>query len=426
MTLNRKTAPEFKAISNINLLRPTHQQLDNGCNVFCFDSGDQDLVRIEWIFVNQRFNPGSPLLNLAVNTMLTDGTATITAAQIADKIDFYGAFLQVDYGHDTSQVILYSLNKHLQHTLPVIRDIIGNSIFLEKELETFVRNNQQKLQVNLQKNDFAARRVFNKALFGDTLYGLGAEIETYNSLRREDMLAHFKQMYQPANCTIIIAGKAGQNVVDMVTDNFGDGWANAGKPADISQPEIKASPEHFYFLEKPEALQSAIRMGAPSVNRTHPDFPALQVLNTVLGGYFGSRLMANIREDKGYTYGIGSGMSSLKQSGSFFIATEVGADVCKAAVGEIEKELKLLRDELIPEGELSLVRNFMMGSLLGSLENVFSHADKFKNLYFVGLDYNYYDKYVETVKTVSAEQLRKLANQYLNFDGFYKVIVGKY
>jgi zinc protease len=426
MILNRKTAPEFKAITNINLLRPTHQKLDNGCNVFCFDSGDQDLVRIEWIFGNQRFNPDLPLLNLAVNTMLTDGTAILTAAQIADRIDFYGAFLQVDYGHDTSQVILYSLNKHLQHTLPVIRDVIGNSVFPQKELQTFIRNNQQKLQVSLQKNDFVARRVFNKALFGDTLYGLGAEIETYNTLNREDMLAHFKQVYQPANCTIIIAGKTGQHVIDLVTDNFGSGWANGEQPADTGQPELKGAAEHFCFIEKPEALQSAIRMGAPSVNRTHPDFPALQVLNTVLGGYFGSRLMTNIREDKGYTYGIGSGISSLKYGGSWFIATEVGADVCKPAVSEIEKELKLLRDELISEEELSLVRNFMMGSLLGSLENVFSHADKFKNLYFVGLDYDYYDKYVETVKTVSAEQLRKLANQYLNFDNFYKVIVGKY
>jgi predicted Zn-dependent peptidase len=167
-------------------------------------------------------------------------------------------------------------------------------------------------------------------------------------------------------------------------------------------------------------------MGLPIINRTHPDFPALQVLNTVLGGYFGSRLMANIREDKGYTYGIGSGMSSLKHSGSLFIATEVGADVCQSAITEIEKEVNLLKSELIPDDELSLVRNFMMGSLLGSLENVFSHADKFKNLYFSGLDYDYYDRYVSTIKTVTAVQLKQLAEQYLNADQFYKVVVGKY
>src|SRR5665213_813878 len=176
MILNRKTAPAFGAIDNINLLHPGHQKLDNGCNVFCFNSGDQDLVRIEWIFANQRFNADKPLLNLAVNTMLTEGTDSLTSSQIADKVDFYGAFLQVDYGYDNSQVTLYSLNKHLQHTLPVIKDIITDSVFPEMELETFIRNQQQKLQVSLEKNDFVARRIFNKALYGNTLYGLGLSL----------------------------------------------------------------------------------------------------------------------------------------------------------------------------------------------------------------------------------------------------------
>jgi predicted Zn-dependent peptidase len=145
MILNRKTAPEFRAIDNIKLLKPGHQKLENGCNMFCFNSGDQELVRIEWVFYNQRFDPYKPLLNVAVNTMLTEGTNSLTSSQIADRIDFYGAFLQVDYGYDHSQVTLYSLNKHLHHTLPVIRDIITDSVFPEKELETFIRNQQQKL-----------------------------------------------------------------------------------------------------------------------------------------------------------------------------------------------------------------------------------------------------------------------------------------
>ena len=167
-------------------------------------------------------------------------------------------------------------------------------------------------------------------------------------------------------------------------------------------------------------------MGMPVINRAHPDFPALQVLNTVLGGYFGSRLMANIREDKGYTYGIGSGITSYKQAASWFITTEVGADVCKAAISEIEKEINLLKSELITEQELSLVRNYMLGSLLGSLENVFSHADKFKNLYFSGMDYDYYDRYTTTIKTVQPGELKLLAENYLDLSKFYKIVVGKY
>jgi len=424
--IDRKLAPEFRAIENINLLRPEKKILASGAEIFCFNSGDQELVRIEWIFNNLRFDPAKPLLNMAVNTMLTDGTNSLTAAEIADKIDFYGAFLSVDYGFEQSLVTLYSLTKHLDKTLPVVKDILTDSIFPQKELETFIRNQQQKLQVSLQKNDVVARRTFNKALYGDTIYGLTAEVETYNTLKREDLLAHYRQMYQPSNCTIIIAGKVEKKALDLLAGTFENGWKNQSTTADINQPTVNHAAEHFYFVEKPEALQSAIRMGLPFINREHPDFPAVQVLNTVLGGYFGSRLMNNIREDKGYTYGIGSGITSYKQGGALFIATEVGADVCKAATIEIEKEISLLKTDLIPDEELTLVRNYMLGSLLGSLENVFSHADKFKNLYFSGLDYAYYDRYTQIVKTVTADELLKLANRYLNFDEFYKVIVGKY
>jgi len=426
MILNRKKAPDFKGIDHINLIRPQHQKLDNGCNVFCFNSGDQELVRIEWIFANERFNAEKPLLNAAVNTLLNDGTRKLKASEIADKIDFYGAFFQVDYGYDHSSVTLYSLTKHLNHTLAIVKDVLTDSIFPGKELETYIRNQQQKLQVSLQKNDVVARRVFNKALFGDTLYGFGAKSDDFKSLLREDLLLHFKKMYQPKNCTLIISGKVETHTFNLVTSLFSTDWDHANQPDDTNQPAPLQATEHFYFVEKPEALQSAIRIGIPAINRTHPDFPALQVLNTVLGGYFGSRLMANLREDKGYTYGIGSGMSSLKQGGALFIATEVGTDVCKAAINEIEKELNLLVNTLIPKEELSLVRNYMLGSLLGSLENVFSHADKFKNLYFSGLDYDYYDRYVEVIKSVNAENLQNLAKQYLNFDNYYKVIVGKY
>jgi zinc protease len=162
-----------------------------------------------------------------------------------------------------------------------------------------------------------------------------------------------------------------------------------------------------------------------AINRKHEDFSGLQILNTVLGGYFGSRLMNNIREDKGYTYGIGSGISSLQQAGYLFMATEVGADVCSAALTEIYKEIELLKNEPIGEEELNLVRNYMLGSMLGSLENVFSHADKFKNIYFSGLDYDYYTNYIATVKAITAEDLLAIANKYLTTDHFIEVVIGK-
>src|ERR1700740_3331870 len=118
--LDRKTAPQSKPVEHINLIKPEHIKLGNGSNLFVFNSGDQELVRIEWIFHNLRFDPAKPLLNVAVNRMLTEGAAPRTASAIADQIDFYGGFLQVDYGYDTSQVVQFSLNRHLPKTLPVM------------------------------------------------------------------------------------------------------------------------------------------------------------------------------------------------------------------------------------------------------------------------------------------------------------------
>ena len=423
--LNRKTPPAFNPIEHVSLLNPGHVKLSNNCNLYWFTSGHQELVRIEWIFGNLTFDPEKPLLNNVVNTMLNDGTHTMTAAQIADAIDYYGAFLQVDYGFEQSQVTLFSLNKHLHHTLPVVHDILTNSAFPERELQTYIRNQQQKLQVSLQKNDFVARRNFNREVFGNTIYGLKPEPADYASLQRDDLLSHFKQMYQPANCTILVAGKVDDDILKEITNLFDKTWTNTST-AQTNQPEPLPSGKLFTLIEKPDALQSAIRLGTATISRTHADFPALQVVNTILGGYFGSRLMNNIREDKGYTYGIGSAMTSMKNFGSLFIATEVGADVTRLTMIEIEKEINLLKTEPVSDEELSLVKNYMLGSLLGSLENVISHADKFKNVYPWGLNFEYYDYYTEVVRNITAADILKYANKYLDFDTMTKVVVGKY
>lgn len=424
MTLNRIAAPDFKQVQHIELIKAQTKVLDNGLKVFVIPAEDQEIIRLEFIFDNINWHSSKPLQAFAANSMLVEGTASLSASKIAERIDFYGAFLQTDYSYDQASVILYTLNKHLEATLPVVKDVITNAVFPQEELDTFIRNQKQKLSVNLEKNDFVSRRVFNHALFGDSLYGYAVEEEDYNNIHRDDLLSYFKSAYQPENCTIVAAGKIDDAVMAALDRNFGKDWESKGR---ISKNSFKFTTGRGqqHFIERTDALQSAIRIGEVSIGRAHPDFPAVQVLNTVLGGYFGSRLMANIREDKGFTYGIGSALISLKETGYFFIASEVGADVCKAAVDEIQKEINILQSIPVPADELDLVRNYMLGSMLAGLENVFSHADKFKNIYFSGLNYDYYDNYIETVKTITSDELLELANTYLDFDKMEKVIVGK-
>jgi zinc protease len=160
------------------------------------------------------------------------------------------------------------------------------------------------------------------------------------------------------------------------------------------------------------------------ITRSHPDYPGMAVLNTLLGGYFGSRLMSNIREDKGYTYGIGSAMVSLREAGYFFISTEVGADVTTAALDEIYKEVKRLQDEPAGEDELSTVRNYLSGTFLKSIDGPFALIDRFKTLTLSGLGYDYYDRYLQTVQSISPAQLQELALRYFNRNDFMELVVG--
>ncbi|QEC53715.1 putative Zn-dependent peptidase [Anseongella ginsenosidimutans] len=421
--LNRTLAPENNPLKPIQLLKPVRSELKGGARLYVIDGADADVVRIEFIFPHTGWEAEQPLVNRALAGMLLEGTAKHTAAEIAETIDFYGAFLNADNGADHTIVTLHSLNKQLQHTLPLVKEVLTEAVFPAAELEVFSRNSLQKLQVSLEKNEFQARRAFNAAVFGgNSPYGYSVEPSDFEKIDRQALIRRYHEQFSPANCIIIVSGKAGTSVPAEVERLFGNGdWPAMPVPA--YEPVLQPGLPGKYPVEIPGSLQSAIRIGKPAITKAHPDYAELQVLNTVLGGYFGSRLMANIREDKGYTYGIGSGLHSFRNSGLFFIATEVGAEVREKALQEIYLEMDRLRNDLIPGKELDLVRNYLLGSFLGSLENVFSHADKLKNLLLSGLDYTYYDRYFEAIRDVKPERLRELAGSLFS-DGFYEITAG--
>ncbi|MFB2118774.1 M16 family metallopeptidase [Parapedobacter sp. 2B3] len=426
--LNRTNAPAHFATTGFDLIRPQQLTFPNGLKVFIFDSGEQELVRVEWIFDNIFTGENQTLLNNCVCDMLLEGTSTHSSAQLAEQVDFHGAFLMPSFGFDQSALTLFSLNRHLPKLLPLVKEVLTDSIFPEKELATFIRNAVQKLQVSLKKNSFVARREFHRAVFGATRYGYAPSAKDYEGIDRSRLLDVFGRQYRPENGTLVVAGKVTDEVVRMLEQLFGGQWQQTGESpmaVDVIPTMPPVSATEPIFVEWADALQSAIRLGGPGIRRSHRDYPGLHVVNTLLGGYFGSRLMANIREDKGYTYNIGSGLASLRYGAFFTIASEVGVEATEATLVEIQKEIQRLRDEPVPEAELTLVRNYLMGSMLGSLENVFSHADKFKNALFSGLDLDYYDYYTDVVNAITPAEVQRLANAYLDYNGMVKVIVGK-
>src|SRR5690606_27649418 len=400
--LNRTVAPSRHDIQDIMLVQPDELVFDNGLRVFIFNAPTQELVKAEFIFQNIFDGSENSLLHTCASHMLKEGTKTRTSAQIAEEIDFYGAYLMPEYSFDQTALTIYSLNKHLSAVLPVVHDILNNTIFPEAELETYIRNNKQTLQISLQKNDYVARRLFFKSLFGESRYGRIPTEEAYDKLNREDLISLYQKQVQPQNCTLILSGNITNEVRKQIRELFDLQWQNTVGANSSVSPEFPAFMPTTVVEERTDALQSAIRLGMPAINRLHPDFPAIQFVNTLLGGYFGSRLMRNIREEKGFTYSIGSAFASLQYTGFFTIATEVGVDSTQATLVEIEKEFTILRETQASEQEIALVKNYILGSILGTIESIFSHADKFKAVYFYGLDLSYYTRYNDIIRSMTA------------------------
>lgn len=425
-TLDRRLAPAFKQIEHIELVKATGSKLSNQIPVYSVNAGTQDLIKVEFIFPAGMFHQEQPLQAATVNAMMEEGTSKMTAAEIADAIDFYGAFLEVNVGQDNAYVVLYSLNKHLGHTLPVVEQILKDASFPEEELAIHLQNKLQKFLVNNQKVATIARKRFTELLFGaQHPYGINVVEKDFARVNQQVLIDFYKGRYNSDNCQIVLSGKVTDEVVGLVEKHFGgNDWSSKQS---FTEPavQIQSFTNRLEMVEKADALQSAIRIGKVMFNKTHADFHPLQVLNTAFGGYFGSRLMSNIREDKGYTYGIGSGLVSLKNSGYFFISTEVGVDVCQKAIHEIYFEMKRLRDELIPSDELELVKNYMLGTFLRSVDGPFAMADRFKGILEYGLGYDYFDRYVATIKSISASEIRELANQYLQESSMLELVAGK-
>ncbi len=425
MKLNRSIPPEFKTIDKVDILKANKIILPNNINTYEINAGSQDLIKLELMFsAGSRFQ-AKPLLAYAANTLLMEGTEKYTSEQIAYITDYYGAFLQTEIDKDYAGVTLYTLNKHLDHVLPLLKSVVTEAVFPLEEIETFIQNEKQRFLVDEKKVSVIARKYFNEMIFGSShAYGYNLKIEDFDNLTRDSIQEFYNQYYHAGNCTIIVAGKISEKENKKIAAYFGENFTVKPIPA-YAPKNIQSSSENKKVIFREDAVQSAIRIGRILFNKNHPDYFGMQVLNTILGGYFGSRLMANIREDKGYTYGIGSGLLSMKEAGAFFISTEVGVEVCKEAIHEIYLEIKRLREDLIPEEELQLVKNYMMGVFLKNVDGPFALSDRLKSLLEYDFGYEFFDQYIETIKTINAFQIKELANKYLKEEDLLELVVGK-
>ncbi len=422
--LNRKQIPKITDAVNLHLeLKPYEKFiLKNGVEVYSINAGAEDVMMIEWVFNAGNWFEDDNLQAATANFLLKNGTSTKTAFQVNEHFEYYGAYLNRNCYAETANLSLHCLNRHLSELLPVVREILTDSVFPEEEISTYKQNMQQRLDVSLKKCDFVAGRLIDSYLFGENHpYGRFSKYEYYEALQREQLLQFYKKYYQHGKFIIFMAGKIPANAEDLLNQYFGDLPITAYKHSAIALEPV--AEKKYRVINDPNGVQGAIRIARHFPNRHHKDFPKVQVLNNIFGGFFGSRLMNNIREDKGYTYGIYSYLMNQVFESGWIISTEAGKDVCEATVGEVYKEMEILRNEKVDEEELMLVRNYMMGSILGDLDGPFQILNRWKTIILNGLDENYFNNSLEIIRTISAGELQQLAQKYLDPESFYELVV---
>ena len=423
---DRKTAPHIKDAVEyaISLKKPEQFKLDNGVEVYSIQAGTEEVVQIEWVFKAGNWYEKQKNVSSATNFLIKNGTAQKSAYEINEFVDFYGAYLNRTCYNETAVVSLHCLTRQLEKILPIVQEIFLEAVFPESELIIYKQNMKQRLAVNLQKCDFIAGRKIDELLFGiKHPYGVYSELTDYDVIEQEHVKQYYDQFYRNGHCTIFSAGILPSNYQALLNTFFGSLPLNQSvleKQEHLVEPAVQ---KKWNVINDENGVQGAIRIARPFPTKHHPDFPKVQVLNALFGGFFGSRLMNNIREDKGYTYGIYSFLVNHVHAGAWMISTEAGRDVCEATITEVYHEMEQLRNGDIDQEELLLVKNYLIGTLLGDLDGPFQIIGRWKNLILNGLDDSFFYNSVNTIKNISSEELKELAKKYLNPEEFYELTV---
>jgi len=421
--LNRINAPELTIPGNLHITDAIIGKLSNGTPYITTNSGTQEVIKIDLVFEAGSAYSTHPIIASGCNSLIEEGSGKLNSAEISEMLDQYGAYFGTESGNDFATISLYTTGKFIHQTLPVLKIILTEPTFSQEEIDTYSMQCKQRLAVNMNKVDFLARRNFLNALYGDNHpLGIITEASDFDKLNKESLLSFYDKNYRNKLRAVVVAGKTNtvqeEEIKQVINNlNFQHSNANYNTHIDILKPKNLS-------ISKKDSVQAAIRIGKKMFNRKHEDYFDFTILNTILGGYFGSRLMSNIREDKGFTYGIGSGLATDINDGYFFISTEVGASVVNEALKEIYFEVERLQNEIVPEEELNLVKNYLFGSFQRSIDGVFALSDRHKTLHLNNLTSEHYLNYINRLKSITADDIRMCAQKHFEKSSFNEVVVG--
>lgn len=418
--LDRKTPPSFKKSSAFTLIEPEKETLSNGISISYINGGSQEVTKIEFIFNAGKWYESQSGASYFTAHLLQKGTTTKNSFQISSELDQYGVHLEISPGYDFTSLSLYGLTKNIGRLLKLSREIITQPIFPDTELQQAKDIYIQGLKINLEKTSYLASRLLRQNLFGkEHPYGRDADVADIESIKRTDLVNFHHDYFK--NLEVICSGKITTEVKKELQSVLTDFEASAGSKK-VTPTLNPGSPVEF--VKKENTVQSSIRFGKRGISRTHSDYPALLMLNHVFGGFFGSRLMKNIREEKGLTYGIYSSMVTLKHDGYLSIGADVNDENREIVIEEIRAELKSLQAQPINSNELITARNHFIGSLQAEITTPFAHADKIKNIILYKLPDNFYQSLINKIESLNSKDLLHTAHRYFDDSEFHVVSVG--
>ncbi len=408
--------------SQVDVATAERLPLKNGIDLYMLPSDDFEVLRISFVFRAGSAAQQVPFSASAAANLLAEESRGMTGAEIAEQLDYYGSWYDVNLDRDYAYINFATLSKFFDRTLAVAEQILLDPTFPEEELRSYCAKRRQRLAIERTKVDVQAREAFAKALFGARHpYGISSDEAEYDRLTRDAVVAFHTAHYTAENCVVVCSGRIGaheRQAIASLAERIPQRAAAA--PAVFPEPQTT----HAVFVEHPGAVQSSLRIGRLLFPRQHPDFVGMQVVATALGGYFGSRLMQNLREEHGYTYGAVAAMVNFERAGYFAVATQVGTDVTREALREIFHEIERLGEEPMSEEELCLVRNMMIGEMMRVLDGPFGIADVTIENILCGTDNTTIGENIRRIRRITPEEVRQLARRYLCREELVTVVAG--
>jgi predicted Zn-dependent peptidase len=418
--LDRRTPPAFTSYLNFGLIQPEVTALPQGAPVYFIKGGEQNVLKIELVLPAGRWNESIPGAAHFSAKLLPRGTRSKDSFAIASGFDRLGAHFDVTSGPDFATVSLYVITRNLAPALELALEVLTEPTFPERELAQLKATFLQNLRISMEKTSFLASQLFRKTLFGEHHpYGRETKPDDVHALRRGDLEAFHADWFSPL--IVLVSGKVEpphqKNILEVLSQLPG-----AKRPENAH--EMQSPGNRRGHVEKEGSLQTSLRIGRRAIPRSHPDYPALVLLNHVLGGYFGSRLMRNIREEKGLTYGIHSSIHIMKHDTYLLIGTDVNRENTDVALAEIRKEIDRVCTEPIPTEELEVAKRHFIGSLQSDLSTPFAHADKIRTMALHKLPMDHYIRLIQELDRMPAQELLSRAGAYFNKDSFIVVSAG--